>query len=114
MTTTRENPMWSADKEHYVSTSHTFATMALILGSLGVVGSLVMLTLGLTDFNEGGVGALVAAIALGFQSVMLVVFGSMMHLLSKVVAALFEMSLNTLRESSDNPPEESGTDAARD
>ena len=94
-----EKPMWTADSQDYERVSSMFATMALILGGVGVLGAFIMSGLALIQLVDGGgFSPLIAAIALGFQSIMLIVFGSMMHLLSKVLLAVFDLSLSDARQ----------------
>ena len=93
-----EKPMWTADAEHYASTSNTFAVLALILGGIGTLGAIIMCILAIPQIGSGGLSQMIAAIALGFQSIMLIVFGSMMQLLSKVLLSVFEISLFDVRQ----------------
>jgi len=93
-----EKPMWSADAHGYGSTSSLFATMAVILGGLGVIAAMILFFIALSHIGDGGFGGMIGAITIAFQSVMLIVFGSMMRLQSKVLLAVFEMSLGEFRQ----------------
>ncbi|MEM9348131.1 MAG: hypothetical protein AAGB26_16095 [Planctomycetota bacterium] len=93
-----EKPQWTADAKGYDSTASLFATMAFILGGLGIIVALVLFFIAISELGNGGFGGLVGAITLAFQSIMLIVFGSMMRLQSKVILALFEIGISETRD----------------
>lgn len=93
-----EKPMWTADAQGYGTTSVFFATLAFIMGAIGIITAVILFFVGLSDIGDGGFTGIVGSIVLGMQSLMLIVFGSMMRLQSKVLLAVFEMSLGETRQ----------------
>ncbi|MEO0475548.1 MAG: hypothetical protein AAF085_06210 [Planctomycetota bacterium] len=90
----QENPMWAADASGYRSSADLFSKLATILGSLGIIASLVLFFIAFTGPVLAGI---IGAATLAFQSVMLIVFGSMMETQSKVLLALFEVKIEEIR-----------------
>ncbi|MFK7790173.1 MAG: hypothetical protein AB8C95_11870 [Phycisphaeraceae bacterium] len=93
-----EKPMWTADAKRYDNTSAFFAMVALIIGALGILTAIIWFFVGLSGLTSGQLTDVVGSIALGFHSCVLIVFGSMMRMQSKVLLSVFEMSIGETRQ----------------
>ena len=102
-----EKPNWTEDAKRYDNTSAFFAMVALIIGILGIFAAVIWFFIGLSGLSEGRLTDIVGSIALGFHSCVLLVFGSMMRTHSKILLAIFEMSLGETRLKIQSAPAES-------
>lgn len=93
-----EKPMWTADAKRYDTTSAFFAMVAMIIGFLGILTAIIWFFVGLSGLSAGQLTDVVGSIALGFHSCVLIVFGCMMRMQSKVILAIFEMSIGQTRQ----------------
>lgn len=92
-----EKPTWTEDAKRYDTTSAFFATLAYIFGAIGFLTAIVVFFVGLAAIADGGFAGIIGSILMGMQSVMLMVFGSMLRSQSRVLLAVFEMSLGETR-----------------
>lgn len=109
-----EKPMWTADAKRYDNTSAFFSMIALIIGALGIMTAIVWFFLALGSIGQGELTDVIGSIALGFHSTVLIVFGSMMRLQSKVLLANFEMTIGKTRRLIKQADGERGTEAETD
>lgn len=98
MQTIYEKPMWTEDAKRYDNTSAFFSMVAFIIGILGILTAIIWFFVGLSGLSAGQLTDVIGSIALGFHSVVLIVFGSMMRMQSKVLLANFEMTIGMTRQ----------------
>ncbi len=92
-----EKSSWLSDAKDYERSASKFATMATILGLIGLLIATITLFLSLFYVAEGRFLGIIQSIYIGFISIMIIVFGSVMKGLSKIVLAVFEMSVSENR-----------------
>jgi len=102
MTKFNEKPQWTASAMAYQSVASLFGTISFLLGAIGLIAALILLVLVFTTDSEGKWASTINAFLLAMQSVMLIVFGSMMRGLSEVLLAVFEMSIAQTRDKIDS------------
>jgi hypothetical protein len=107
-----EKPMWTDDAKRYDNTSAFFSMVSLIIGALGIMTAVIWFFLALGRIGEGELTDVIGSIALGFHSCVLIVFGSMMRLQSKVLLANFEMTIGKTRQLINQAEVDAGTDEA--
>ena len=93
-----EKPTWTEDAKRYENASAFFAMVALIIGVLGILTAIIWFFVGLSGLSTGKLTDVIGSVALGFHSCVLLVFGSMMRMQSKVLLAVFEMTLGNTRQ----------------
>lgn len=92
-----EKTQWTSDAQGYDKSSAQFAGIATFLGLFGLLIAIIMFLVSLFQLGNGGWAGILGAITLAFQSVVILIFGSMMRGLSKVLLAVFEMSVSENR-----------------
>lgn len=93
-----EKTTWTEEAKRYDNTSAFFATLAYIFGAIGFLTAIVVFFVGLSAIADGGFAGIIGSILMGMQSIMLIVFGSMLRSQSRVLLAVFEMSLGETRQ----------------
>ena len=93
-----EKKSWPKDAKSYEKAANFFSMMCYILGTLWLILGIASFSLAISELEESGLLLLMPFVIDCFLAALVIVFGWMMHGLSKVVLAQFEMAMMKNRD----------------
>lgn len=98
MTNLYERPRWPGEARRLDKWSANFETLAILVGAIGIIIALVLLVIAVLHLDEGGFLGILGACSALVQSLMLIFFALMMRGISRVLLAVFEMTIADTRD----------------